>query len=157
VKLSHRSTVWLLVAGAVYALLVRGWVGVAVPGLLPGAGYNPLIAGDGALASMSGIVEYGLDATLLGIAICWVVTGLDRRSLLAMRALGIAYLIDCGVYIGSVAFVPAATAAGGISRFAIVALLQTPLIAIATRFVTIGGPRTGADPRIDRRRLDRVA
>jgi hypothetical protein len=135
--LSHRRTAWLLAAGVAYAIVARGWVGMVVPGLLPGAGYNPLVNGDGAQASMYADVEFGLAAVLPGVAICWVIVGVARRSPRAIRALGIAYLIDCAIYIGSVAFVPAATPAGVFSRFAIVALLQAPLIALAIYFATI--------------------
>jgi hypothetical protein len=71
--------------------------------------------------------------------------------------LGIAYLIDCSVYIGSVAFVPAATPAGVFSRFAVVALLQAPLIAIAIQFATIRGPMPRSATPLDHARLDRVA
>ena len=123
-KFSHRSTVRPLIAGATYAVLARGWVGIAVPGLMPGSGYNPLINGDGTLGSVSADLEFGVDTVLLGIAMCWTIVGLARRSPHAIRALGLVYLVDCAVYIGSVAFVPAASAAGGISRFAIIALLK---------------------------------
>jgi hypothetical protein len=153
--LSHRRTGWLLVAGAVYAIVARGWAGIVVPGLLPGAGYNPLVNGDGARASMFADVEFGLAAVLPGVAICWVIVGLARRSLRAIRALGIAYLIDCSVYIGSVAFMPAATPAGLLSRLVIVALLQAPLIAIAIYFATIREPASNSATRLEQGRLDR--
>ncbi len=155
--LSHRRTRWLLAAGVAYAVLVRGWVGIVVPGLLPGAGYNPLVNGDGAQASMSADVEFGLAAVLPGLAICWLIVGVSQRSPRAVRALGIAYLIDCAVCIGSVAFVPAATPAGVFSRFAIVALLQAPLIEIAIQFVTTREPMDRSAMRPDQTRLDRVA
>jgi hypothetical protein len=60
----HRRTGWLLAAGAVDAIVARAWVTVAVPGLLPGVGYNPLVNGDGARASMFADVEFGLAAVL---------------------------------------------------------------------------------------------
>lgn len=138
--LSHRQTRWLLACGTAYAIVTRAWVAIVVPGLLPGVGYNPLVNGDGARASMSADVEFGLAAVLPGVAICWVIVGVARRSPRAIRTLGVAYLIDCSVYVGSVAFMPAATPAGAFSRFGIVALLQAPLIALATSFVTIRDP-----------------
>ena len=155
--LSHRRTRWLLAAGVAYAVVVRGWVGIVVPGLLPGAGYNPLVNGDGAQASMSADVEFGLAAVLPGVAICWLIVGVARRSPWAIRALGIAYLMDCAVYTSSVAFIPAATPAGVFFRFAIVALLQAPLIAIAIQFVTTREPIARSAMRPDQARLDRVA
>ena len=155
--LSHRRTGWLLVAGVVYAAVARGWLAIALTGLLPGVGYNPWVNGDGARASMFADVEFGLAAALPGVAICWVIVGVARRSPRAIRALGIAYLIDCAVYIGSVVFMPAATPAGVISRFAVVALVQAPLIAIATAFASIREPMASPSTRLDRGRLDRVA
>src|SRR5262249_55236649 len=127
-----QRTRWLFGVGATYAIVVRGFCAL-VALFPPGLGVLLFEARSDALGLAFGIVELGVDLVLPTLAIFIAVVYPRRRFLRLETVLGVVFLVDNFVYIGS----SIAPAIDGDMLWiaALVTILQLPLMAMAVDII----------------------